>query len=299
MKFACLLPTSGDPLLARYWLNNYTRVWKDEVDELLVYVNGDTSSVPLYEQAGARIVGATDQRLIHGVALTELVRVVDADAVVLMEDDAFVRTPGTMWSALNFIAGKATDVIGTPRGGMSPELHAAAIARWGPEPTSLDTSHGYGLWPCFLFTRPNVLRSLSDMRFSSLSWSKGQVIPGIEYEVPNDGITTDTMTLVAYQLHDLYRITPGVQYKEMWQKDLAEMTRLAGNPPWFHAGGLANEPASARPDIGMDNNEGKDWAHRFWWWRRIGHDYTEHYQRAGLDPDYWTPIIEPWINWDE
>ena len=48
-----------------------------------------------------------------------------------------------------------------------------------------------------------------------------------------------------------------------------------------------------------DSNEGRDWAHRFWWWRRIGHDYNEHIARAGVDVDYWTPIVEPWINWED
>ena len=294
MKTAVLLPTAGDPLLARYWLRNF-ETWRGEVDELLVYVNGDEAGTPLYAAAGAKIVGSTGTRLIHGVALTGLVKATNADAVVLMEDDAFVREPGAIRSRLT--RALAGEVIGCPRGGMSPELHAAAESKWG-HVEGPDTSYGHGLWPCFLFARTAYFHALTDLRFSSLAWGSGETIPGIDYLVA-EPVTTDTMTLVAFQLREKYPITPEVQYKEMWQKNLGVMRKLTGEPPWFHAGGLANEPASARPDIGMDNNEGLDWAHRFWWWRRIGHDYTEHYQRAGLDPDYWTPIIEPWINWDE
>lgn len=296
MKASVLLPTSGDPLLARYWLRNF-ETWRDQVDELLVYVNGDVAGTPIYEAAGARIVGSTATRLIHGVALTELVRAVQSDVCVLMEDDAFVRRPSQVRDRLLRVAWRDDDIIGCPRGGMSPELHAAAQSKWG-QIDGPDTSSGPGLWPCFLFARPDDLRSVPDMRFGSISWAKGDVIPGLGYEA-QDIVTTDTMTLMAYQLRERFKITADVQYKEMWQKDLGEMTDRTGDPPWFHAGGLANEPATIRPDIGMDNNEGLDWAHRFWWWRRIGHDYSEHHRSANLDPDYWTPIVEPWINWED
>ena len=39
------------------------------------------------------------------------------------------------------------EVIGSPRGGMSPELEVAALAKWGPV-VGPDSSTGHGLWPC-------------------------------------------------------------------------------------------------------------------------------------------------------
>jgi hypothetical protein len=289
MTTAALLPATGDPLLTRYWLANY-RTWSDEVDELMVLVNGpDTyDAAAMYDAAGAtvRVAGS----LGHGQALDRLLAVSTADAVVLLEEDGFVRTSGAIASRLE--RALAGEIIGCPRGGMSPELHEAAREKWGPDPQGPDTSAGYGLWPCFLFVRPDVIRSLPDPRWESLGWDAGQTVPGIGYA--GNAVATDTATIIAYQLRERYPITLDVNYKEMWQKD------LHGDPPYFHAGGMsANDPADARPNIGMDNNEGRDWAHRFWWWRRVGHDYAEHYTRAGVDPDYWTPIIEPWINWQE
>ena len=295
MRTAALLPTPGDPLLARYWLRNYA-TWRDEVDELIVLVNGDDpdEAAALYAGAGAT-VHVERTRIGHGEALNALVSRTDADAVVLMEDDAFVRYPGNIRSHLRAAIDNGV-IYGCPRGGMSPEVEAAALDKWGPEPIGPDTSRGYGLWPCFLFARTDDLR-VPDMRFSSLSWRPGEVIPGLDRSFLVE-VTTDTMTLVAFQLRERIAIEPIGQYKEMWQKNLAEMTQRGVGPIWFHAGGLANEPASIRPDIGMDNLEGRDWAHRFWWWRRIGHDYREHWERAAVDPDYWTPIVEPWINWE-
>lgn len=289
MTTAALLPTTGDPLLARYWLANY-RTWAGEVDELLVLVNGPdpAAAAQMYADAGAT-VGITGP-LGHGQALDRLMAATTADAVVLIEEDAFVRTPGAIASRLE----RALDgeIIGCPRGGMSPELHEAAREKWGPDPEGPDTSTGYGLWPCFLFVRPDDIRSLPDPRWESLSWQAWQTVPGLGYS--GSSVGTDTATIIAYQLRERHEITLDVNYKELWQKD------LHGDPPYFHAGGMsANDPGDARPDIGMDNNEGRDWAHRFWWWRRIGHDYSLHALRAKVDPDYWTPIIEPWINWHD
>lgn len=288
MKTAALLPSSGDPLLARYWLRN-RETWRDEVDELIVYVNGDLAAVPIYEAAGAKVI-ASGTRMSHGDVLGELIRATDAELVVLVEDDAFVRRPGAIRSALDAV--RRTDesiVIGCPRGGMDPAIAVAAEAKWGTV-TGPDGSTGHGLWPCFLFGWTSDLRACSG--FASRSWGAGETIPGLGYTCPSV-MTTDTMTVAAFELRSRLRIVTDVQYKELWQKE------CSGTEPWFHAGGLSTDPASARPDIGMDNLEGKDWAHRFWWWRRIGHDYREHWERAAVDPDYWTPIIEPWITWDD
>jgi len=293
MKTAALLPTAGDPLLAAYWCRNYEQTWRGEVDELHVLLNGTPEATDIYRSVGANVT--ITARIGHGQALDMLIGATDADAVVLMEDDAFVRRSGAVLERLRRVYSGMDDVIGCPRGGMSPEVEAACKERWG-WPEGPDTSAGTGLWPAFLFARTADLRAVPMLRCESMTWKPGEVIPGLGRSFDTE-VTTDTMTAMAFQLRDRLRITPEVQYKEMWQKDLAEMTALTGDPPWFHAGGLANLPETIRPDIGMDNNEGKDWAHRFWWWRRVGHDYREFYQRAGLDPDYWTPIVEPWITW--
>ena len=39
MSRAALLPTPGDPFLVKYWLENYAKYWREEVDKLYVYLN--------------------------------------------------------------------------------------------------------------------------------------------------------------------------------------------------------------------------------------------------------------------
>lgn len=290
MKIACLLPTSGEPLLARYWCRNYEQVWKDEVDELHVLLNGYTDEAANIYAAAGGIVTVTG-RMGHGQALDILVRDSDADAVVFMEDDAFVRKPGVIMDRLWRVANGEDDVIGTPRGGMDPAIGAAAQEKWGTI-EGPDGSSGHGIWPAFFFARPKDLQAVQRLICESFTWRAGETIPGLGYTCPSE-MCTDTMTAMAFQLRDKFRITPDVQYKELWQKE------CKGDEPWFHAGGLANDPASGRPDIGMDNLEGVDWAHRIWWWRRAGLDYSKDAARMKVDPDYWNGKLEPWITWDD
>jgi hypothetical protein len=283
---AALLPTPGDPKLARYWLNNYRQKWQGEVDELHVLINGSASAEHLYRSVGARVT-VINRKLGHGQAMRALLDDCSAETVVFVEDDAFVREPGAISERLR-LAGSGC-VVGCPRGGMDPVIGQAAETKWGPV-VGPDGSSGHGLWPAFLFARRSDLMD-TDRRFESWTWSQGEPIPGLGFQVPSS-MTTDTMTAVAFQLRDRVPIVLDVNYKELYQK------QFPGSAPWFHAGGLSNDPDSAREGMG-DSNEGRDWAHRFWWWRRIGYDHREQIARAGVDVDYWTPIIEPWINWDE
>lgn len=285
MKTAALLPTPGDPLLARYWLRNY-ELWQGEVDELMVFVNGEPQTAQIYEAAGARVITGAS-RVGHGHALDLLLSATDADRVVFVEDDAFVRRPGVIRERLENL--EPNKVTGCPRGGMSPELHVEAAKKWG-EVTGPDGSTGHGLWPCFLFAHTKDLRKCGS--FASRSWGPGETIPGLGYTCPTE-LQTDTMTAAAFVLRDTCKILPDVQYKELWQKE------CQGDEPWFHAGGLSNDIASGRPDIGMDNLEGKDWAHRLWWQCRIGHDVVEHARRMQVDPDWWTDKLLPWITWSD
>jgi hypothetical protein len=277
---AALLPTPGDPLLARYWCRNY-ETWRDQVDELVVLINGDMTSRPIYEAVGAR-VDVVPVRMGHGEAMRALLHMTSADTVVYVEDDAFVRHPDAVGEKLELASTGV--IVGCPRGGMDPTIGLAATEKWGPV-TGPDGSTGHGLWPAFLFAPRKALRHTSQ-RFESWTWQTGETIPGLGYTVPW-AMTTDTMTTVAFELRDEHPIILTTNNKEMDQK-------AYWDAPWFHAGGLSNLPSMAK---GGDSNEGRDWAHRFWWWRRIGHDY-EHLWN-GVDPDYWTPIIEPWINWED
>lgn len=299
---AALLPTPGDPFIARYWVRNYERVWKGEVDELAVLINGTDpwEAAGIFASAGANVVATLPYRIGHGSALQWLVNATSADTVVLLEDDAYVREPGAI--AAHLMLAAAGEVCGAPRHGMHPILEQAARDKWG-DIEGPDGSHGAGLWPCFLFARREFLMD-TDLNFNSRFWGPGTTIPGIDYPINGQALDTDTFTAIAFQLRAKHPITLVGQWKELDQKVLPEK-----GAPWFHAGGLSNFDEMPRENIG-GTNEGRDWAHRCWWWHRtwvtnppLGDPRSQVILRklrvGNLWDDYkaWDAIIPPWINW--
>jgi len=298
MKTAAILPTPGDTFVSRYWARNYAAVWRGEVDELLVFVNGGTpDAVRAFEDVGARVI-FEDRRVGHGEALGRLVRETTADVLVFMEDDAFVRRPGAI--AAHLMLAEQGEVIGSPRGGMSPELEVAALAKWGPV-VGPDTSTGHGLWPCFFFARRDLLAE-TDCRFESQNWPDGSRVPGLDFRVHPGPLHTDTMTSVAFQLRARHHITPVVQWKEVHLKE-----NIPADAPWFHAGGLSTLDEQIPPGL-SGSNGGRDFAHRLWWWLRTANGDLSRTdtvrvkaERAGLEPDLalWDGIIPASITWSE
>jgi hypothetical protein len=181
--------------------------------------------------------------------------------VTFVEDDAFVREPGAIAKRVN--RAWAGEVIGSPRGGMSPELEVAAREKWC-EVTGPDGSTGHGLWPCFFFCRSDILAQ-TDCRFESRNWADGERIRGLDFHVHPGPLHTDTMTSVAFQLRAQNPISLEGQWKEVHLKAYVE------GAPWFHAGGLStfDEPI---PEGLTGSNSGRDFAHRLWWWERTSGD---------------------------
>lgn len=298
VRTAAILPTPGDPFVARYWLRNYERVWKGEVDRLVVLVNGRDpwEASRLFGEAGAD-VQTVDRRIGHGEALRILTDV-DADVLMFCEDDAYVRDPMAVREALA-LAHEGI-ITASPRGGMHPILEQAARDKWG-DVTGPDGSTGHGMWPCFLFLRRDQIMATT-RQFEARFWGPGSVIPGLGYRVGSDALDTDTNTAVAFQLRDQFPIRLAGQWKEVHQK-----ATMPADAPWFHAGGLStlDEPIPA----GLSGtNAGRDFAHRLWWWSWIslGDDHRrakvfDKMRAADLGRDFiaWDEILPGAITWDD
>lgn len=241
---AALLPTPGDPWLLRYWLAAF-RAWADQVDELVVLVNGQRNLDALAEldrmvaeaHPDATTV-AVGHRVEHGPAIAYLLERARADLVVLCEDDAYARDPLDVAASLDAIRAGAVDGVWSPR-------HD-------------DRS---GAWPCFLFARRADLLA-TDRRFGVVPGQQGQ---------------QDTMTHAARQLR-----AAGLRFAEHPQEHL-QGGQPAGSP-WVHVGSLSTGYGILLPDaaglaelldgagarllhVGGEPSR-RLWAHRCWWWLR-------------------------------
>jgi len=325
VKSAALLPTPGDPFQVLYWLKNYERVWRGEVDELHVLVNGqpDDRSREVIRAQVERVGGIYSECGVtggHGQALAVLVDQCDADIVVLVEDDALVRRSGKIASLVAQIGSGTVDVIGSPRGAMSQELVDAAKEKWGLCFSECG-DHGHGMWPAFVFTRRECLLA-TDQNYAARGWTKGETVSGLGYVVGDQEVAADTFGATAFQLRDLYRVAPEPQHKGPWT--WRETLNSGYDPAWFHIGSLSSsgnlvlevaELTGARKLT--DPDERGEWGHRLNWWERFlrtaGPVLPDHQARYRQNLDRlmevmgvadvwvrrWDQICDEMVTWDD
>jgi hypothetical protein len=229
MTRAVLLPAGADPFLNAYWLRHY-RTWAAEVDELHIAVCGALpDDVLAYTQNCVDAVpNATmhhfEERTRHGQVLTFLLEQTEADHILLMEDDAFVRAPGVIAEAFGVIERGEVDIVATPRDSFaSANVIAAARKALGDEP------RGLAFWPCFLFASRGCLGA-TDRVFDSTLWPVGSELLGTTLTEPG---TADTFIWASYQLRAM-----GLSVSLRENHRIPEV--IPDDAPWFHVGSLSS-----------------------------------------------------------
>lgn len=310
---AALLPTPGNPEMLAYWLRNFA-TWRDEVDELVVFVNGATSEAiardwQMVEAAGGRFIS---QALTagHDGAMLRLLQETKAEYVVLCEDDAYVRRPGTVRAAFDRIEAGETDIIGSPRG---EDYITSPLADWGPyQPGDLRELR-HGLWPAFLFARRGDLLA-TDRWFGDRGFPRGGTIPGWGYVSPDacayvgigaEFVHLDTFFATTFQLRNAGLSTDLVHHVRVYQAEATEAW-LAEDPPWFHVTNLSTLPgvlAGVAPETLPDWAPGGGlWTRRVAWWQRTGLNLDDFVTRADIDRAElarWHERFAPWVTWEE
>ena len=341
MKRVALLPAGSDPFLLAYWLRHYA-TWADEVDELRITVVGQHNPVVLDYMAAcaakvphARIIEAIPQRTDHGWTLRRMLDMsADAEHVLLLEDDAFVRRPGVVDERFGRIERGAVDVIGTARDNTDPPLIARCKELWGEPWIGPSGESGYTLYPCFVFARRSDLYR-TDGNFGAAGWRTGEPIPGLGIAAfdwmttdgrPQERMSGDTFTSAGWQLRSLGLRVEG---ESAYRSDAAHTMAAAQDAPWFHVGSLSTGVGCLfLPEVGSGTDpnlvalirvpgEIRDWHKRMAWWTRVWEKwdggipgYHAEYGAAlhqamedvGAEPDaiaFWRANYDPLVTWPE
>lgn len=183
MSRAVLLPTPGDPFLLEYWLNLYKRFWKNTVDGLYVYVN---SEIPdeviqfnsnILDEADAKLCLWSNNMIDHGEALERLLKHVDEDVVMLVEDDGFIFKSGKVDACFHKLERTPYKVVASKRGSCSPTLMDQAAEKWGLRYDGLG-DQGSNFWPNFFFIETELLKKVKSP-FGAKQWQQGEKVLGI------------------------------------------------------------------------------------------------------------------------
>ena len=319
MSGVALLPSGPDPFLLAYWFRNFHRVWASEVDELHVLVCGqaDPEAIAYIAALASPKVRISfhEQRMDHGQAIGLLMDGTDAEYVVLLEDDAYVRRTGAIASRFQRLEA-GLDIIGGPRGNASHEIIEAAATRFGDHWIADTGEAGHALWPCFLFARREVLLD-TDRQYGARQWVAGELVKGLNLTA-RDKLSADTFASTTYQLRaNGARIEIEGQYRVT---NTGQMSEWVTQAPWFHVGSLSSGYGYVIADdsggTGIRDSVANDWARRVSWWERFARTaeglptHLAHYRAeiaefvrgAGLsrgDIDGWTSAYQGWITWQE
>lgn len=295
MKKTAILPSCGDPLLLRMWLKHYEQIWADEVDELIVSINSAADpEIAEFMQETVRKTPKTylqyvDHQTDHGIAINDALEVASDGLVMLIEEDAFVRTPGQIAGCFRVLEDGEADIVGSPRDSCGPEVAQIIADAFGKMYSPKDGGVGVNFWPNFFFTSTERLKG-TDRNFCARGWNPGdEVLPGFPVKELNYG---DTFVNTSIQLRQKNpRITIVPQYhghpEDMEQRQL-QKGLWDGYCPWFHMGSLSSgvtgvlttndgrpltvrhkapqEPGWELPKYANTEMERMEWERRIAWW---------------------------------
>ncbi len=259
MSRAALLPQFGDPFGLAYWLSWYRRCWWQEVDALYILCSNVLSPEVASEmdkmiEETNRWVHALDPEkriywqiqlpgVQHGDGIALLLKTVQEDHLVLLEDDTIVFKPGYLNYQFERLESGEFDIIGSPRGSCAQCIIDASIRKYGapnlPE-GSYDNSCNF--WPNFFFARTDILFE-TDLMFNAKGWDAGDRIEQLDLTITEPSFG-DTFVWASIQLRAIEGIKIG--YCEQFHghpDDLLHYTQdvnvFSGSAGWVHHGSLS------------------------------------------------------------
>jgi hypothetical protein len=184
MTTSCLVAFVCDPYLAVFFKQLYLKYWKNEIDELLVNVNGQSRRiknfiVDLYEH-DSKVSFVDNQRMMRqGTAFNYLYPHVakDCDVLMTMDSDNFVYEKGVVSRYVTDIKNGKTDCIGSVGNHAYPSevLHLINAKYFAAR-----------LNPFMTFWNTKLFPKMPEVNFASFGYKKGDNYPPIGI-IPADG----------------------------------------------------------------------------------------------------------------
>lgn len=252
-----ILPYPSDPFLLKYWIDNFKKVWYDEVDRVYVIQNGSIeSNVIEYikELSNDPKIDLTlvDHQIQHGDAIKIGLEKCSEEYVMLIEDDAYILKSGFVDLCFKRIESGEWQIVASKRGSCSFEILETAQKKWGLDYTGFG-DQGCNFFPCFYFSKVELLLS-TDRDFNSRAWVKGETVEPLNYEVEVAVVASDTFVSTSLQLRDKVPeeyifYVPQYHASTDDVKDYQRLTNIFdGKAPWVHLGSLSSGISGALMD---------------------------------------------------
>ena len=267
MSSRCVfMSAGGDPFIALFALKLFQERWYDEVDTFYICYNNHCG-VPqdAVEEFKATVAKDPKVKLIYfptgignGRPIAEMTKVATESYIMLLEDDGFIFTPGTVDKCFKRIEEGEVDAVGSPRFACGFEVSKLLKQKYKLD-YSGEGDQGPNFWPCFFFCQRGHLLG-TDMNFGSYSFEKGKYYKELAGEITKDGEYGDTFVWACIQLRHLKLKFGTVPQKHASPYEFDDKLNSKGNwvspIEWIHGGSLSTSwggyLSGAKPDFTND-----------------------------------------------
>ena len=197
-KISCLISFTHNPYLAVLQKETYLKYWKDEVDEVLVCVNGRNPEMMefisrLWKQDDkVKWVFEAPCEMRQGKAFDVLYHLVSGDIVMTIDSDCFIYKKGIVKKFADKIRSEKFDAVGSDGHHVRPHQVAQQI---------YDRYKMVRYNPFLAFFRNSILWRIDDFTFGTRPFKKGdcyQATGKLEYNGD-----FDVMSLLSIQFNNL------------------------------------------------------------------------------------------------
>lgn len=212
MKTACLICFVCDPYLAVFQKNIYLKYWKDEVDEVLVNVNGINEQLKdfifdLWQDDKVKVV-QKERMMRQGTAFDLLYPHVskDIDVVMTQDSDNFIYKKGVITEFVDKIASGEVDAFGSSGNhAYPPTVSRAIVAKYGTVRFN----------PFMTYWRKSILDQIEDLSWTSYGYEKGDSFEPVgTFEMKGHMEVMAKLSLEFFHLTKKYKIIPQAEFEK-------------------------------------------------------------------------------------
>lgn len=198
MKNALMMAFICDPYLAAFQVDLYNRFWKNEVDEVLINVNGTNERIKnwigdLWESQD-KVTFVDRQRMMRqGTAFNYLYPHIskDVEVVVTMDSDNFIYSEDVINKFADIIESEEYGIIGSTGYHAYPsEVSNLIVNRYGTVRVN----------PFMSFWDKHILNKLPEVNWTSFAYKQGDIYPPVGL-IPADGYMEVMAKLTLDVLH--------------------------------------------------------------------------------------------------
>lgn len=184
IKKSVMLAFICNPYVAVLQKKTYLKYWKDEVDEVLVNVNGLNDTIRNFiadlwrEDDKVTLIDNVPKEIRQGTAFDNLYPYVKGRVLITMDSDNFIYKKGVISQFSNLVLGGEYDAVGSIGYHAYPqEVAKACIDKYGT----------VRLNPFMSFWDKKIADKIEKPTFKTYNYKKGEHYAPIDFNMPEDG----------------------------------------------------------------------------------------------------------------